>query len=57
MKPVGTGPIKVVDFVPETHCVMEANPDYFKGRPYLDILIWKVIPVPSSGLLAFEACA
>ena len=53
--PVGTGPFKVVDFVPESYCVFVANDDYFKGRPYLDQLIYKIIPDTTSGLLAFEA--
>jgi len=53
--PIGTGPFKVVDFVPESYCIFEANEDYFKGRPYLDRLIYKIIPDTTSGLMAFEA--
>jgi len=53
--PVGTGPFKVVDFVPESYCVMVANEEYFRGRPYLDQLIWKIIPDTTTGLIAFEA--
>jgi len=53
--PIGTGPFKVVDFVPESYCIFEANEDYFKGRPYLDRMIYKIIPDETSGLMAFEA--
>jgi peptide/nickel transport system substrate-binding protein len=54
-KPVGTGPFIVTDFDPPSYCTMVANENYFKGRPYLDGLVWKIIPDSSAGLIAFEA--
>lgn len=52
--PIGTGPFKVVEYVPDSHVVMEANKDYFKGRPYLDRLIYRIIPDQRTRLLSFE---
>ncbi len=34
--PIGTGPFKVKSFTPGSTAVMEANPNYFRGRPKLD---------------------
>ena len=53
--PIGTGPFKVTDFVPESYTTMVANEDYFKGRPYLDGIVWKIIPDSSARLIAYEA--
>ncbi|MGZ3604983.1 MAG: ABC transporter substrate-binding protein, partial [Thermodesulfobacteriota bacterium] len=35
-KPVGTGPFRFVEWVSDEKIVVEANPKYFHGRPYLD---------------------
>ena len=43
-KPVGTGPFKVVELVTGSHLTLEANPDYYGLGPYLDKLIFKVVP-------------
>ena len=40
--PVGTGPYKVVEYVPDQYVKMEANPDYFKGEPLIKNFIFKV---------------
>jgi peptide/nickel transport system substrate-binding protein len=43
--PVGTGPFKFVEWVPGSHIEYERNDDYFvEGLPYLDQVIFKVIP-------------
>ncbi|MBN2384241.1 ABC transporter substrate-binding protein [bacterium] len=34
--PSGTGPFKLVEYVPERFCLLEANLDYHAGRPYVD---------------------
>ncbi|HVX28939.1 MAG TPA: ABC transporter substrate-binding protein [Nitrolancea sp.] len=42
--PVGTGPFKFKQASPGTFLEVEANPDYFDGPPYLDGIVFKVIP-------------
>lgn len=44
LRPVGTGPFKVVELVTGSHLTLEANPDYYGLGPYLDRLIFKVVP-------------
>jgi len=34
--PVGTGPFRFREWLPDDTLVLEANPDYREGRPYLD---------------------
>ena len=52
--PVGTGPFKFVEWVKDDHITLEANKNYWRGRPKLDKLIFKVIPDPSARLMALE---
>ena len=40
--PVGTGPFKFGSMKEGEEIVLEANPDYFEGRPYLDKIIFKI---------------
>ncbi len=39
-KPVGTGPFKLVKWEKNREIVLEANKNYFLGRPYLDKIIY-----------------
>jgi peptide/nickel transport system substrate-binding protein len=43
-KPIGTGPFKFVEWVSDEKIVVEANPHYFHGKPYLDRIIYRIIP-------------
>ncbi len=52
--PVGTGPFKFVEWVKDDHITLEANDNYWRERPKLDKLIFKVIPDASARLLALE---
>jgi peptide/nickel transport system substrate-binding protein len=45
--PVGTGPFKFVEWIPNERIVLEANDDYFRGRPFIDKLIF--VPIPDTG--------
>jgi peptide/nickel transport system substrate-binding protein len=54
-KPVGTGPFKFVEYVKGDHITLEANPDYFKGRPCIDRLVFKIVPDPTAALQSFLA--
>lgn len=42
--PVGTGPFRFVEHKKGVSITVEANDDYFKGRPQVDRIIFKVIP-------------
>lgn len=44
MKPIGTGPYKFAEYVPGSHVTLVRNDDYFRGKPYLDKIIYKIIP-------------
>jgi peptide/nickel transport system substrate-binding protein len=43
-KPVGTGPVKFVSWTKDDRIVLEANPDYFGGKPDFDRMIVRAIP-------------
>jgi len=40
--PIGTGPFRFVSTKEDEEIILEANPDYFEGRPYLDKIIFKI---------------
>jgi len=42
--PIGAGPYKFVEWVSGDHITVAANPDYWRGRPKLDRIIWKIYP-------------
>ncbi len=52
---VGTGPFKFVEWVEGDHITVEANDDYWGGRPTVDQIIWRVIPDDSARFLALQA--
>jgi peptide/nickel transport system substrate-binding protein len=45
--PIGTGPFKLEEAVTGDHYTVVANEDYFGGRPYLDSIVFKVVPDPN----------
>lgn len=53
--PIGTGPFKFVEWIKGSHVLMEANHDYWGDGPYIDKLIYKIIPEQTVNLLALEA--
>ncbi|HEX6039414.1 ABC transporter substrate-binding protein [Longimicrobium sp.] len=49
--PVGNGPFRFVEHVPQQRWVFEANPNFPRelgGRPYADRLVYRVIPEPTT---------
>ncbi len=54
MKPIGTGPFKFGEFVTGDHLTVVANEDYFEGRPYLDKVIWKLVPDERTAFAGLE---
>lgn len=56
LKPVGTGPFKFESYRTDQQVVLVRNPDYFKpGLPYLDRLVFRVIPDSNAQTLALLA--
>lgn len=53
--PIGTGPFRFVEYVKGDHVTLEANPGYFKGRPCVDRVVFKIVPDPTAALQSFLA--
>lgn len=43
-KPIGTGPYRFKVWKTDQYILLEANPDYFEGRPHLSRYVYRVIP-------------
>lgn len=55
-KPVGTGPFMFESEVAGDRITLVRNPNYFKqGRPYLDRIVFRIIPGGPQALQAFQA--
>ena len=52
---VGTGPFKFVEWVESDHITVEANEDYWGGKPTVDEILFRVIPDDSSRFLALKS--
>ena len=54
-KPVGTGPYKFKTWEHGQRIVLEANPDYFEGRPYIQENITRIIPDSATMFLELQS--
>ncbi|MDD2499828.1 MAG: peptide-binding protein [Geobacter sp.] len=54
-KPVGTGPFRFKEWVAGQKVVLEANKEYFEGRPYLDRYVYRMIPDTSTMYMELKA--
>ncbi len=55
LQPVGTGPFKLESYNPGESVTLARNENYFKpGLPYLDRLVFRIIPETNTQLLALE---
>ena len=52
--PIGTGPFRFVEWVGGEKIVLEANPDYFEGRPYIRRVVYRIIPDSSTQFLELQ---
>jgi peptide/nickel transport system substrate-binding protein len=57
-RPIGTGPFLFKEWVRGSHIELARNPNYFargkEGKPYIDRLVFRVIPDPSTRVLALR---
>lgn len=54
-KPIGTGPYIFKEWRTGEKIVLQANPDYFEGRPYIDGFVYRIIPDPATMFLELQA--
>ena len=55
-KPIGTGPFKFTEWKKGSHIALDRNPSFFvAGQPYLDRLVFQVIPDAAARVLALES--
>ena len=55
VNPVGTGPFVFESYTPDTTVVLNANPDYFRGPPKVERIIFRIIPDASTRRLELES--
>lgn len=53
--PVGSGPFVMGDFEPDQFYILEANENYYDGRPYLDRIIFRIGMDGPTAFAALEA--
>jgi len=54
-QPIGSGPFKLKEWQKGSHLMLVRNENYFKkGRPFLDSVIYRVIPNAATRAIAFE---
>lgn len=54
MEPVGTGPFKFDKWVRGDYVRIVKNPDYWGAKPYLDSVVFKVVPSDATRLVLLE---
>lgn len=55
INPVGSGPFKLQEWLKGDHLTLVKNGRYFKaGKPYLDRIVYKVMPTGALATIAFE---
>ncbi len=54
LHPVGTGPFKFGEYVSGSHIILERFADYWGRRPYVDRVIFRIIPDAETRLLALQ---
>ena len=54
-RPVGTGPYRFRELKSGEKIVLVANPDYFRGAPYLSRVVYRIIPSQATIFLELKA--
>src|SRR5262249_34854057 len=55
LQPVGTGPFKFVEYVPDQRLVLEAHDEYHQGRPGVKQVVRLAYPNEQSALAALKS--
>jgi peptide/nickel transport system substrate-binding protein len=42
--PIGTGPYRFKEWKTDEYILLEANPDYFEGKPFIQRYVYRIIP-------------
>jgi peptide/nickel transport system substrate-binding protein len=53
--PIGTGPYRFVQWDAGEKLVLEANDNYFEGRPFINRVVYRIIPDPSTQFLELQS--
>lgn len=53
--PIGTGPFKFDEYQPGSFVRLVRNDDYFAGAPYLDALVYRVVPDANAQLALLQS--
>ncbi|XPV74971.1 MAG: peptide-binding protein [Desulfovibrio sp.] len=53
--PLGAGPYKLKEWVAGQHLILEANEDFFEGKPYIDELVYRIIPDSGTQFMELKA--
>ena len=54
-KNIGTGPFILDDWRPGEAAIMKANENYWGGKPYLDTIVFRLMPDVQSRIVALQA--
>jgi len=54
-EPIGAGPYVLKSWTNGDRLVLQANPDYFEGRPYIDTVVMRIIPDQSTQFMELKA--
>lgn len=53
--PIGTGPYRFAEWKTGEKLVLEANPDYYDGKPYIRRVVYRIIPDTSTQFLELQS--
>ncbi len=53
-RPIGTGPYRFSEWVGGEKIVLESNPAYFEGQPYIKRVVYRIIPDQSTQFLELQ---
>jgi peptide/nickel transport system substrate-binding protein len=57
IKPMGSGPWMFKEWKKDDHLTVVANPNYWRGRPSIDTIIWGAVPETSTRLALLQTGA